>query len=88
LATGRTKHLPGFSPDEQPPQTALRYTVDTQGGNSGSPVIVEGGGNVAIGIHTHGGCSATGGSNAGTGFRYQGLGPRSATASSAIPSGD
>lgn len=37
----------------------------TQGGNSGSPVIHEETGH-AIGIHTHGGCSATGGSNTGT----------------------
>ena len=55
----------------------LRYTADTEGGNSGSPVIVEGGGNVAVGIHTNGGCTATGGSNAGTSFRNQGLWTRS-----------
>ena len=46
----------------------LRYDTDTQGGNSGSPVIVEGG-NIAIGIHTNGGCTPTGGNNAGTSFR-------------------
>ena len=46
----------------------LNYNTDTQGGNSGSPVIVEGG-NVAIGIHTNGGCTPTGGTNAGTSFR-------------------
>ncbi|MEK7760798.1 MAG: FG-GAP-like repeat-containing protein [Nitrospirota bacterium] len=46
----------------------LRYNPDTQGGNSGSPVIVEGT-NVTIGIHTNGGCTATGGTNAGTSFR-------------------
>jgi ribosomal protein L27 len=51
----------------------LRYTVDTQGGNSGSPVFDAAGGNVAIGIHTNGGCSAAGGSNAGTSLRHQGL---------------
>ena len=56
-----------------PNSATLRYTVDTQGGNSGSPVMVEGGGNVAIGIHTNGGCTATGGANAGTSFRNQGL---------------
>lgn len=50
----------------------LRYSVDTQGGNSGSPVIVEGG-NVAIGIHTNGGCTFMGGTNAGTSFRNQAL---------------
>lgn len=48
----------------------IRYTVDTQGGNSGSPVFE---GNVAIGIHTNGGCSASGGSNAGTSFRNDAL---------------
>lgn len=36
-----------------------------QGGNSGSPVVHEETGE-AIGVHTHGGCSATGGSNKGT----------------------
>ena len=45
--------------------TSLRYVPDTTGGNSGSPVIHEETGD-AIGVHTHGGCSATGGSNAGT----------------------
>lgn len=43
----------------------LRYTVDTQGGNSGSPVIHETSGD-AIGIHTHGGCGSSGGHNSGT----------------------
>ncbi|WP_312518763.1 serine protease [Massilia sp.] len=51
-----------------PSNGVLRYDVDTQGGNSGSPVIVEGT-NTAIGIHTNGGCSAAGGTNAGTSFR-------------------
>lgn len=50
----------------------LQYTSDTQGGNSGSPVIVEGT-NTTIGIHTNGGCSSTGGSNAGTSFRNAAL---------------
>ncbi len=45
--------------------TSLRYRTDTTGGNSGSPVIHENTGN-AIGIHTHGGCSSSGGSNQGT----------------------
>eukprot|EP00573_Skeletonema_grethae_P005131 CAMPEP_0201696978 /NCGR_PEP_ID=MMETSP0578-20130828/8914_1 /ASSEMBLY_ACC=CAM_ASM_000663 /TAXON_ID=267565 /ORGANISM="Skeletonema grethea, Strain CCMP 1804" /LENGTH=628 /DNA_ID=CAMNT_0048183025 /DNA_START=80 /DNA_END=1963 /DNA_ORIENTATION=+ len=45
--------------------TYLRYVPDTTGGNSGSPVIHEETG-LAIGVHTHGGCSATGGSNQGT----------------------
>jgi Ca2+-binding RTX toxin-like protein len=50
----------------------LQYDTDTQGGNSGSPVIVEGG-NIAIGIHTHGGCTSTGGANNGTSFRNAAL---------------
>ena len=50
----------------------LRYMVDTQGGNSGSPVIVEGT-NQAIGIHTNGGCTTSGGTNSGTSFRNQAL---------------
>lgn len=45
--------------------TTVRYTTDTTGGNSGSPIILDGT-NQAIGIHTHGGCSSTGGSNVGT----------------------
>ena len=52
--------------------SAVRYTTDTTGGNSGSPVILDGT-NQAIGIHTHGGCSSTGGSNAGTGSNHPGL---------------
>ena len=55
--------------------TTLRYTADTTGGNSGSPVIWENEG-VAIGIHTHGGCTTTGGSNAGTSWNL--AAPRSA----------
>jgi V8-like Glu-specific endopeptidase len=45
--------------------TSLCYTTDTTGGNSGSPVIHANTGN-AIGIHTHGGCSSSGGCNSGT----------------------
>ncbi len=44
---------------------ALAYATDTTGGNSGSPVIFEGTGEV-IGVHTHGGCTSSGGSNKGT----------------------
>jgi V8-like Glu-specific endopeptidase len=50
----------------------LQYTPDTTGGNSGSPVIHEPTGR-AIGIHTHGGCTATGGANAGTSANHPGL---------------
>lgn len=45
--------------------TALRYDTDTTGGNSGSPVLLESTGQM-IGVHTHGGCSATAGGNSGT----------------------
>lgn len=51
---------------------ALGYGMDTTGGNSGSPVIDEDTGN-AIGIHTHGGCSSSGGSNAGTWLSHPGV---------------
>ena len=45
----------------------MRYVTDTQGGNSGSPVIDEATGE-AVGIHTHGGCTSSGGNNNGTSF--------------------
>ena len=44
--------------------TVLKYTTDTTGGNSGSPVIDDTTGAV-IGIHTNGGCSTGGGRNHG-----------------------
>ena len=52
--------------------TTVQYVTDTTGGNSGSPVIVDGT-NQAIGIHTHGGCNPTGGQNSGTGSNHVGL---------------
>lgn len=45
----------------------MRYTADTMGGNSGSPVLDEATGE-SVGIHTHGGCTSSGGSNKGTSF--------------------
>ncbi len=45
--------------------TTMRYVTDTQGGNSGSPVIDELTGN-AVGVHTHLGCTSAGGNNNGT----------------------
>jgi len=46
--------------------TTMRYVTDTEGGNSGSPVI-DGLLNVAVGVHTHGGCTTSGtGNNNGT----------------------
>jgi V8-like Glu-specific endopeptidase len=50
--------------------TTVRYRTDTTGGNSGSPVIDASTG-MAIGIHTHGGCS--GGANNGTAIHHSAL---------------
>jgi V8-like Glu-specific endopeptidase len=48
--------------------TTMRYVTDTEGGNSGSPVIDELTG-YAVGVHTHGGCTTSGtGNNNGTSF--------------------
>ncbi|MCY2960587.1 MAG: hypothetical protein NTY35_10520 [Planctomycetota bacterium] len=44
---------------------AVDHQVDTQGGNSGSPVILESTG-AAIAVHSHGGCTALGDANHGT----------------------
>ena len=52
--------------------TTLTYSIDTEPANSGSPVITLATG-FAIGIHTNGGCTNTGGSNAGTSFALAGL---------------
>lgn len=43
----------------------LRYRPDTTGGNSGSAVFDDDN-NRAIGVHTHAGCTSSGGSNQGT----------------------
>ncbi len=52
--------------------TILEYQVDTEGGNSGSPVIFESTGQ-GIGIHTHGGCNPPYSGNYGTGANNSGL---------------
>ncbi len=44
---------------------SLEYAVDTEPANSGSPVIVNSS-DFAIGIHTNGGCTTSGGANSGT----------------------
>jgi len=49
----------------------VEYQTDTTGGNSGSPVILDGT-SQAIGIHTHGGCP-TFGANLGTAGNHQQL---------------
>ena len=55
-----------------PSNAFWNYTADTQGGNSGSPVIVDGT-TLTVGIHTHGGCSVGGGANAGSSFEIDDL---------------
>jgi len=79
----------GYGTDDTPPQrnqveqthagawtlsigSQLSYRADTTGGNSGSPVIHDPTG-LAIGIHTHGGCTSTGGANNGTATSHPGL---------------
>lgn len=53
--------------------TTVQYQTDTEGGNSGSPVIHEPTGD-AIGIHTHGGCQTAGiGQNSGTASNHAAL---------------
>ncbi|MHC4989461.1 MAG: trypsin-like serine peptidase [Planctomycetota bacterium] len=82
MAQGDLVRIAGYGDDDSPPEwahtlqahegpfilgngTALDYQVDTRTGSSGSPVIELATGN-AIGIHTNGGCSVSGGSNRGT----------------------
>lgn len=50
----------------------LDYVVDTEGGNSGSPVIWDAE-NVCFGIHTNGGCTTEGGANSATSFEVDAL---------------
>ncbi|MBK9188410.1 MAG: trypsin-like peptidase domain-containing protein [Phycisphaerales bacterium] len=52
--------------------TVVRYTADTTGGNSGSPVFI-GDTKLAIGIHTNGGCTPTGGANQGMSIAHPSL---------------
>jgi len=54
-----------IGPNASSSGTTMRYVTDTEGGNSGSPVI-DGLTNVAVGVHTHGGCNSSGGNNNGT----------------------
>ncbi len=55
----------------------LEYLVDTEGGNSGSPVIVDepypGWPSLTLGIHTNGGCNPPNTGNLGTSFNNSGL---------------
>ncbi len=50
--------------DNGPKDSLFRYNVDTEGGNSGSPVIDATNDATAVGIHTHAGCGS--GGNQGT----------------------
>lgn len=59
--TGRILSVGGIFFD----RTVLSHTVDTMGGNSGSTIVNENTQEV-VGIHTHGGCRKTSGSNRGT----------------------
>ncbi|MEE8460048.1 MAG: hypothetical protein V3S08_09240, partial [Phycisphaerales bacterium] len=83
--SGQQIRITGYGTDSSPPEwnqiqqthagpyvsfsvTTLEYRTDTTGGTSGSPVIDDNTG-LAIGIHTHGGCtSGGGGANRGTGI--------------------
>ncbi|MBL8759916.1 MAG: hypothetical protein JNL50_01305 [Phycisphaerae bacterium] len=52
--------------------TNVQYAVDTTGGNSGSCVLNDTTG-FAIGVHTHAGCSSSGGANNGTAVQLASL---------------
>lgn len=54
-------------------RVSLNYRADTTGGNSGSPVIADANTVLTVGIHTHGGCTSSGGANAGTSFENDSL---------------
>jgi hypothetical protein len=53
---------------DTPTDVYLEYVVDTTGGNSGSPVIVEKTADLTVGVHTHGGCNPPNDGNHGTSF--------------------
>ncbi len=53
--------------------STIRYQADSQGGNSGGPVIDKANPGIAVGIHTNAGCTGGGGANQGTSFRNQAL---------------
>jgi V8-like Glu-specific endopeptidase len=51
----------------------IDHRVDSESGNSGSPIIWGSFPDLAIGIHTNGGCTTTGGNNSGTSFEVDAL---------------
>jgi V8-like Glu-specific endopeptidase len=55
-----------------PSDVVIEYIVDTTGGSSGSPVVMNGT-TTTIGIHTNAGCSPPTGGNHGTGFENNSL---------------
>jgi hypothetical protein len=57
---------------EGPSDVRIEYTVDTEPGSSGSPVIILGT-TLTVGIHTDGGCSPPSEGNEGTGFEHDNL---------------
>jgi hypothetical protein len=57
---------------EDPNWVRWDHRVDTMGGNSGSPISLTGE-PLSVGIHTHGGCTDGGGSNAGVSFESDDL---------------
>lgn len=64
--------LYGGETSDSDPDISHRYRVDTEGANSGSPIIWEDNG-WTIGIHTNGGCRVLVGSNSGTSFEVNAL---------------
>ncbi|MBK8848096.1 MAG: T9SS type A sorting domain-containing protein [Bacteroidetes bacterium] len=73
--TNQTSAGPFVSETGSTTAVGLNYTVDTEGGNSGSPVIINNTLNT-VGIHTNAGCvtnNANPGANAGTSFEEDDL---------------
>ncbi len=84
--SGQSIRITGYGTDSSPPEwnqiqqthagpyialsgSTVQYQTDTQGGNSGSAIVDESTG-LAIGIHTHGGCTSGGGANQGTNIGF------------------
>ena len=70
--TNQTSTGPFVGETVTPNAISLQHAVDTEGGNSGSPIIWEAQG-ITIGIHTAGGCTSEGGANNGTSFELDAL---------------
>lgn len=61
-----------FGPLTSVSGTIVNYSVDTEGGNSGSCVL-NNNNSLVIAVHTNGGCTSTGGSNSGTAINMRRL---------------